>query len=145
MTWADIRIRFDVKSWRIIKGFENYRVTSCGRVWSCAQEKFIRMDYNISSYLRVELWKDGARHWLFVHRLVCYAYKRNKRPNVKTQVNHMDHDQHNNKAGNLEHVTPSTNILHAKYKIYRQYIYKGRGKWKKISFKEMLARTGDSF
>lgn len=145
MTWADIRLRFDVRSWRIIKGFVNYRVTSCGRVWSCTREQFVRQDYNMNSYLRVELWKGSSRTWFFVHRLVCCSYKRNKRPKIKTQVNHMDHDRHNNNASNLEHVTPSVNQFHAKRKIGRQWIYKGRGKWKQISYAEMLARTGDPF
>jgi len=145
MTFDQVRAKYGVKSWRAIKGFDNYRVTSCGRVWSCSKERFLNQYYNLNSYLRVELYKDGVRHWRFVHRLVCWHYKKNNRPKVKTQVNHMDHDRHNNHAANLEHVTPSVNILHAKKRHANGFIYKGRGKWKKLSYEETRIRAGTPF
>lgn len=145
MSFAAVRARYGVKSWRSIKGFENYRVTSCGRVWSISREKFIRQDLNLDSYYRVELFKNGVRTWQFVHRLVCNAYKKNKRPKYRTQVNHMDHDRHNNNAWNLEHVTPSANMKHARRKSWTGYIYKGRGRWKKLSYEEARLRAGTPF
>ena len=145
MTFAQVKALHGVKSWRHIKGFDKYRVTSCGRVWSCLQKKFIRQDYNLNGYLRVELKQNGERSWKFVHRLVCYAYKKNRRPKYRTQVNHMDHNKHNNHASNLEHVTPSANVQHSKKKHASGYIYKGRGRWKKLSYEEARIRAGTPF
>lgn len=145
MTFAQVRDLYGVRSWRVVKGFKNYRVTSCGRVWSCNRKKFVRQDYNISTYLRVELYRGKGRTWFFVHRLVACHYKKNSRPKIKSQVNHIDHDRHNNNAGNLEHVTPSVNMIHARRKHSDTMIYKGRGRWIKLSYEEGRKRSGLPF
>lgn len=145
MTWNEVKAIYGVRSWRKISGYENYRVTSDGRVWSCLKEKFVRFDYNLNSYLRVELWRDGLRTWFFAHRLVAVAYKKNPDPKNKKEVNHMDYNIHNNASANLEWVTRSENVMHSKRKTNSSLVYRGRGRWKKLTYEETKALAGTPF
>lgn len=56
---------------------------------------------------------DGSEINAQVHRLVASAFCVNSDPEHKVQVNHIDGDPSNNRADNLEWVTPSENINHA--------------------------------
>lgn len=50
-----------------IKGYEGrYAITSCGRVWSYRNNKFLDLDKDWKVYKKVHLRKDGKRkHFLY--------------------------------------------------------------------------------
>ena len=84
-----------------VKGYEGlYAVTSCGKVWSYRNKKFLEPDISNSGYLRVSLYKNGKMKHYSVHRLVAEAYI----PNSENlpQVNHKDENKTNNCLQNLE-------------------------------------------
>lgn len=86
-----------------IKCFEGmYAVTSCGKVWSYKQKKFLKPWKNNKGYLCVTLYKKGnnSKKTFLVHRLVAGAYLENKE-NLK-EVNHKDENPLNNCLNNLE-------------------------------------------
>ena len=84
-----------------IKGFEGlYAVTSCGRVWSYRQNKFLKPQLNNKGYLRVWLCDGGQIKTRSVHRLVAEAYIPN--PNNYETVDHIDNDKSNNCVNNLQ-------------------------------------------
>ena len=58
-------------------------------------------------YVRVEI--EGSR--VFVHRLVCMAWKPIDNPEIYV-VNHIDNDRTNNKIENLEWITQGENVNH---------------------------------
>lgn len=99
-----------IEVWRDIEGYEGlYRVSNMGRVrgrGSC-----IKPSKTKKGYLRVELWKGNARHSARIHRLVASAFVPN--PHGKPDVNHIDGNKQNNRASNLEWVTPKENNAHA--------------------------------
>lgn len=115
--------------WKDIAGYEGlYQVSNMGRVKSLERTRnmnnpnakspaFAPVNERILTfgkslgYRRVILAKDGVNRGFRVHKLVALAFIPN--PENKTQINHKDGDKHNNRAENLEWVTPSENQQHA--------------------------------
>ena len=86
---------------RDVKGYEGlYAVTSCGRVWSYKNKKFLEPSADKKGYLKVNLFKNGKYKTYKVHRLVAVAYIPN--PDNLPQINHKDENKTNNCLQNLE-------------------------------------------
>jgi hypothetical protein len=96
---------------RDIKGYEGlYAVTSCGKVWSHTNKRFLNPQSNGCSYYQVNLSKGGKTRHFFIHRLVAGAYLDN--PNDFPQVNHLDENKANNAVTNLQWCTVKENANH---------------------------------
>lgn len=94
---------------RDIPGFENYQITTWGRVFNKQTGKFLNPTVHHKGYLRVDLWDGhGNKTHKKVHRLVAQAFV----PNIhnKPQVNHIDGNNQNNSYTNLEWVTNMENV-----------------------------------
>ena len=94
-----------------IPGYENYLITSFGRVWSTISSKWLKGDTQGGStkkYLRVSLYKDKKAYHFLVHRLVAENFIPNT--NNLPVVNHKDENSLNNKVDNLEWCTQKYNI-----------------------------------
>lgn len=90
-----------------------YRVSSFGRVFSTTNKIILSQKKEKNGYLEVNLYGvDGKRKKrVSAHRLVAKAFIQN--PENKPQVNHKDLVKTNNRADNLEWVTPRENVDHA--------------------------------
>ena len=100
-----------MEQWKVVKGFENYLVSSLGNV-KTINGKLKKVVYDSKNdYGYVELWKNNKGKKFRIHRLVAETFI----PNTlgKEQVNHIDGDKKNNCISNLEWVTPKENIRHA--------------------------------
>ncbi|MBO5476124.1 MAG: HNH endonuclease [Clostridia bacterium] len=100
-----------MEQWKVVKGFENYLVSSLGNV-KTINGKLKKVVYDSKNdYGYVELWKNNKGKKFRIHRLVAETFI----PNTlgKEQVNHIDGDKKNNCVSNLEWVTPKENIRHA--------------------------------
>ena len=94
--------------WKDVQEFENYQISSFGRVkgkYGILKPQFDR------NYYHVTLFKNGKRKIKFVHRLVAEAFIPN--PNNLPQVNHIDGVKTNNNLSNLEWISCKGNALHA--------------------------------
>ncbi len=95
--------------WRDIEGFENYQVSTWGRVRG---PKCILTPYqNQKGYLKVGLTKNGKCHKKRVNRLVAMAFIDN--PDGLPFVDHIDGNKQNNSVTNLRWVTDEQNRAHA--------------------------------
>lgn len=91
-----------------IKNYEGlYAITSCGKVWSYRNEKFLKPIADRYGYLLVSLYKNGKAKNYKIHRLVADAYLPN--PENLPQVNHKDENKANNCLQNLEWCDASYN------------------------------------
>ena len=103
-----------------IKNYEGlYSVTSCGKVWSYKNEKFLEPKVQRDGYLFVSLWKDGKVKNYRIHRLVAEAYIPN--PDNLPQVDHIDNDKTHNYLNNLQWITNRDNCRKSKNKPILQY------------------------
>lgn len=99
--------------WKDVEGYEGkYRVSNMGEVMSIIKNPHL-MTRSLSSsgYLIVTLSNNGAVYHANVHSLVATAFVENK--DRKPWVNHIDGNKLNNRADNLEWVTPRENHDHA--------------------------------
>jgi hypothetical protein len=94
-----------------VNGFEDYFVTTDGKIFSIKLNRYIIQRLDEKGYLSVSLNTNGYRKYMKVHRIVALNYLSN--PDNKPQVNHIDGNKQNNDVSNLEWVTGSENIKHA--------------------------------
>ena len=106
--------------WKDVVGYEGYyQVSNLGRVKSLdrissngrkIKGKILSTKVNTPPYYpRVSLSVNGKMKLVQVHRLVAQAFVYNPDPEHKTQVGHKDESRTNNRADNLEWVTPKEN------------------------------------
>lgn len=112
--------------WKHIDGYEDlYHISNLGRVKALAKtvrnnsdsgrfltEQIIKPIVQHSGYAHVGLWRNQQCKQARLHRLVAFAFCDNDDPEHKTQVNHINENKLDNRAQNLEWVTPKQNTNH---------------------------------
>jgi hypothetical protein len=101
------------EQWKIVDGTD-YAVSNLGRMASMKRNKWRTLNPSKDSggYVVVGMWHDAKSKRPLVHRLVAAAFLPDA-PSPAHEVNHKDGDKANNRADNLEWVTPSENIRHS--------------------------------
>ena len=113
-----------------VVGFEGlYKVTSCGKVWSCRRNRFMKISGGKGDYEMICLFKDGKAHYDYIHRIVAKAYIPN--PNNLPQVNHKDEVKGHNWVNNLEWCSQEYNV---NYSIGKRNNCR---KWRKVYCPEL--------
>lgn len=97
--------------WKEIDGYENYKVSNTGKIYSFFSHKILTPIKHRCGYLRVNLKNDLGHKFLFIHRVVAKTFIENKQN--KPQVNHKNGDKTDNRVENLEWATPSENQKHS--------------------------------
>lgn len=119
----------------IIKDVEwNYEVSNLGSVRVKHTNK--PRSLCIREYIVVTLFYKNKPSYRQVQILVATAFCHNDDPVNKTQVNHINHDKHDNRAINLEWISPTENTKHAHQK-------EGRKSTKKAVLRYNLDDKGD--
>lgn len=98
-----------------IPGYENYKVSDCGKVFSKKRTTTkggpLKQWIHNKRYYVVNLTKEGVKKKYLVHRLVALAFIENTEN--KETVNHKDGNKLNNHVSNLEWATQLENSEHA--------------------------------
>ena len=117
MIWR-LKMKFKLKeTWKAIKGFPDYEVSTYGNVRNAKTKKILKPFKNSHGYLQVNLFNNGKGHKLYVHVLVVKAFlpDTNKNPDGTImighhQVNHRDENKQNNNVLNLEWTDSKYNL-----------------------------------
>lgn len=99
-----------MERWKIIKENPEYMISDSGAVKRVSSGR-INSIRDKKGYLVTDLYRDGKRKTVRVHRLVAEEYLPN--PDNKPEVNHIDGNKHNNFYSNLEWVSKKENCRHA--------------------------------
>ena len=101
------------ETWKIIKGYVDYQISTKGRVNSMKHFncKILKQSKNKGGYYHVNLYENKIKKNIDIHRLVAQAFIPN--PDNKPCVNHIDGNKQNNHIDNLEWVTCLENHKHA--------------------------------
>ena len=101
-----------LERFKTVEGFEDYEVSTWGRVFNKRTGNFLTPYHHNKGYMRVDLINGSGRKHFKVHRLVAAAFIPN--PGNKPHINHKDGNKENNSISNLEWVTNRENYDHAK-------------------------------
>lgn len=106
------------EEWKSIEGFDEYRISSHGRVKSLkfGKERILKPRKSPDGYFSIVTCVGGKEKSHKIHRLVASAFIENS--NHLPQVDHIDRNVTNNTVSNLRWVTPSENSFntHRHYK-----------------------------
>lgn len=106
-------INIDLSKAKKINIFSNYMILPEGKVYNTVRKTFVKSIKNASGYCYVTLCTPGVKQNVYVHRLVAEYFIPND-DNKKTQVNHINKIRDDNRVENLEWVSASENMKHAK-------------------------------
>jgi hypothetical protein len=118
----------NIERWRKVKDFENYLVSTMGRLYNKTNKRYIYGNLNNYGYIRVDLRKDGKGTKKYMHVLVAIAFIPN--PSNLPMVDHHDTDRSNNKLVNLRWASSSQNGMNKKKRMGTSSKFKGVC-WKK--------------
>ena len=101
-------IKLNVEVFRSIDGYENYAVSSFGRVKNTKTGKILKEgSVDSHGYCLVGIYEDRVKKTHKIHRLVACAFIDN--PDDKECVDHKNNDKTNNHINNLRFATANEN------------------------------------
>lgn len=106
------KITLEGEEWKEIEGFNNYYISTYGRVYSKINERIISEKYDEQKRYCVVTFRnnDNIKSSISVHRIVAITFIPNTEN--KQYVNHKDGNKKNNNVTNLEWVTHKENMQH---------------------------------
>lgn len=96
-------------NWKKITGYDKYSISDCGEVRNDITGRILKPSTSRTGYSTVTLSQKGKTRSHYIHRLVMNEFNPNPKPDVYTDVNHIDFNKANNTLENLEWTTHAYN------------------------------------
>jgi hypothetical protein len=106
-----------------IKDFPNYEINKFGVIKNKITKKTLKNILNTTGYYMVNLYNEGKKKAIYIHRLVGITFLSN--PKNLPEINHIDGNKLNNNIENLEWCTRKENSTHS-YKLGLQKSKRGK-------------------
>lgn len=90
-----------VKKWKKIKGFEKYKISNYGEVFSTYSNRLLSTRTSKSGTIMVDLYKNGKSEHFTLYKLVTKHFN-NSWTEKKSYAIHLNLNRKNNKESNLE-------------------------------------------
>jgi hypothetical protein len=113
----------DLEIWDYIKDYNNYKVSSKGRVWSIKGNKYLKPSPEGSGYQAVRLWNNGKAKTCRIHRLVALTFY--FVDDATLLIDHKDRNKSNNNLLNLRFCTRSENQRNTGFQLNSKSGLKG--------------------
>lgn len=92
-----------VETWKTMELYPKYQVSTEGKIRNTETHQIYAQWLGKDGYLRMEMWLDGKKKGMLVHRMVTLCYLEN--PLNLPEVNHKNKIKSDNRVENLEWVT----------------------------------------
>lgn len=103
------------EQWRAVKDFDNYEVSSSGRIRNKKTRRALSTQIGNNGYVYVKLRKDGKYSGKGVGRLVAEAFI--EESGEGKYIKHIDGDRLNNYVSNLKYIPKQPDKHESKYRI----------------------------
>ena len=105
---------YNMEEWKIIEGYEDYKVSNLGNVWSLRTDRILKPQLCVNGYLFFTLYRKEEKPWrVNIHNLVANAFLEPPPQDGKVyEVDHIDpYQKMNNKLSNLRWSTQTNGKL----------------------------------
>jgi len=109
--------------WKTIDGYNNYEVSSFGRIRNNNTFKILKQSINSRGYYYISLSCNSRKKSFRVARLIAFAFCENNDNN--NEVDHIDRDKNNNHYLNLRWVSKSINCKNKNLQSNNTSNYRG--------------------
>ena len=120
-----------MEEWKVLVNYPNYSVSNFGNIKNNKKDKLLSPSIHKSGYLTVQLFKNGIRKSLTLHRIIAEGFLGDFESKY---IDHIDRNKLNNKIDNLRAVTPAISALNrgiwGKSKYKGAYFNEKRGDWR---------------
>jgi hypothetical protein len=107
----------DITQGKPIYGNPKYIIFKDGTVYNPIRKKPVKPVTNAAGYCYVTISNGSTKNNHYIHRIVADHFIENDNTEKKTQVNHKNKQRNDNRIENLEWITPSDNLIHAKSSV----------------------------